>query len=507
MPKKKQSFVERVKSFIAAKRNKTKPAKPTLFAQFTLYNYRYRIGYIIVLVLLLIGTIFFTIHLPNDGLTAEEIASATTSANFSLDSLKNGSLTIANLPFHVLQKISISIFGATIFALRLPSLIIAILAGLLLERLLIKLFRDNIAVIASILAVSTTLFLVLAHLATPAIMNILIMLVLAHLLTDVLQNSKHKTFACLLLVLVGIFACAYIPLYFIFLLPLVLLFVIHPKFRAPLKSINKTSFIVAISVSVVMLIPFIWSLSTNFVDTAKSLVDFNGWHFGDFSSQLYMIFNIGDVISPYSAPIISWAMLGLAVYGVVCCFIDIQSARARSLLSWLVVASLVFAFNPSSLYLLFIPIILLCAVGLDTLLTNWNRFFPLNPYARLVGLFSACALVVVVVYSSIWQFSQSAFYDTNTVHAFDQTTAQVLQVAQENPDARFLVDVSEQTFYESLNIKTTTTPDDCPLYATQLGLEANGQFFADKTPEKIISDRLQNSKVLTFFEECAIIVE
>lgn len=487
-----------------AKHTKPKREKPSLFAQFTLYSYRYKVGYIIFLILLLVGTIFFAFHLPNDGLTAEEIDSVTTSANLSFDSFKDGSLIIANLPFHALQKAFITIFGATVFAMRLPSLILAILVGLLFERLLIKLFRDNIAVITSTIAVSTTLFLTVAHLAVPITMNILIMLFLSHLITNVLQNSKYKTFSCLLLVTAGVLSCAYVPLYFLFLLPLVLLFIIHPKFRAPLRSINKTSLIIAVSISVVLLIPFIFSISTNFVDTVKGLVDFTGWRFGDFSMQFYTIFNIGNIISPYPTPIIGWAIWGLAFYGIVRCFIDIQSARARALLSWFTVAVLAFAFNPGTLYLLFIPIILLCAVGLDAMLTSWNRFFPLNPYARLVGLSSACILVFIVVYSSIWQYSAAALYGTNTVHAFNQTTAKVLYIANEEPDARFLVASSEQSFYESLNINITTVPDICPLYVTSLGLEANSQPLAGKIPDSIIPSRLKDSAVLTFYGECDI---
>lgn len=487
-----------------AKHSKPKGEKPTLFAQFTLYNYRYKVGYIIFLTLLLVGTIFFAFHLPNDGLTAEEIDSVTASANLGFDSFKDGSLTIANLPFHALQKAFITIFGATIFAMRLPSLILAILVGLLFERLLIRLFRDNIAVITSAIAVSATLFLTIAHLATPITMNLLIMLLLSHLVTDIIQNSKRKTFSCLVLFIAGVLSCAYIPLYFIFLLPLILLFIIHPKFRAPLKSVNKTSLIIAVSISIVLLIPFIFSISTNFVNTVKSLVDFTGWHFGDFSIQLYTIFNVGGVVTPYSAPIIGWAIWGLALYGIVRCFIDMQSARARALLSWFTIVILVFAFNPGTLYLLFIPIILLCAVGLDALLTSWNRFFPLNPYARLVGLSSACILVFIVVYSSIWQYSAAALYDANTVHAFNQTTAKVLYIAHEEPDARFLVALSEQPFYELLDINVTTVPDTCPLYATSLGLGANNQSLAGKIPDSIIPSRLKDAPVLTFYGECDI---
>ena len=94
--------------------------------------------------------------------------SATSSYNLTIDSPLNGDLV--DLPYRLLQKVSISIFGLTPYAIKLPSVVIGLILGLLLIMLLNRWFKNNVSLLASCLVVLSTPFLFLAGSGTPPIM-------------------------------------------------------------------------------------------------------------------------------------------------------------------------------------------------------------------------------------------------------------------------------------------------------------------------------------------------
>ena len=44
-------------------------------------------------------------------------------------------------------------------------------------------------------------------------------------------------------------------------------------------------------------------------------------------------------------------------------------------------------FNPDKLLICLVPAYLYMAIGIETLIGEWYRLFPRNPYARLIGFF------------------------------------------------------------------------------------------------------------------------
>ena len=94
--------------------------------------------------------------------------SATSSYYLSFDAPLNGDLV--DLPYRILQKISISIFGLTPYAIKLPSILMGLALGLLLILLLNRWFKSNVSLLASCLVVLSTPFLFLAGSGTPLIM-------------------------------------------------------------------------------------------------------------------------------------------------------------------------------------------------------------------------------------------------------------------------------------------------------------------------------------------------
>ena len=88
------------------------------------------IGYIILMVAFVV-LLFGLPLLAQDGLSEMEMESATHSYHLSADAPLNGNLV--DLPYHVLQKFSIMIFGLTPYAVKLPSMIVGLLLGVLLR--------------------------------------------------------------------------------------------------------------------------------------------------------------------------------------------------------------------------------------------------------------------------------------------------------------------------------------------------------------------------------------
>ena len=135
---------------------------------FYIYRFRYYLGYVII-GLLLIGLLLFAgIYTPG-GLSTQEMAAVIKSSSIDMTSIS--SLAVTNLPFHLLQQASINLFGVSEFSIKLPSLILAFISAIGLILLLRRWFKPRIAVLASIIAITTGQFLFIAQNGAPDILT------------------------------------------------------------------------------------------------------------------------------------------------------------------------------------------------------------------------------------------------------------------------------------------------------------------------------------------------
>ena len=132
-----------------------------------LYRYRFFIGYIL-LGLAFVALVCTLPLLSPSGLSDLERESTVSSYNLHFSSITSGDLV--DLPYHILQKLCILIFGMSTYAIKLPSILVGLALGLLLILLLNRWFKSNVALLASILTVLSTPFLYLAGSGTPLIM-------------------------------------------------------------------------------------------------------------------------------------------------------------------------------------------------------------------------------------------------------------------------------------------------------------------------------------------------
>jgi hypothetical protein len=75
-------------------------------------------------------------------------------------------------------------------------------------------------------------------------------------------------------------------------------------------------------------------------------------------------------------------------------------------------------FNPDRVTFLFPIIMLFAALGIATLITNWYRLFPRNPYARIVGLVPLAVLVIGVADTGINRYMYNNIYNKDLTSHF-----------------------------------------------------------------------------------------
>ena len=122
--------------------------KKVIISKLFLYRHRFIIGYLLLGIVFTATLLYLPTITPN-GLSEAEMESVVTSMNTGKDTVISGN--IIDLPYHMLQKATILLFGLTTYGIKLPSIIIGALLCFLFVLLLNRWFKNNVACLASIL--------------------------------------------------------------------------------------------------------------------------------------------------------------------------------------------------------------------------------------------------------------------------------------------------------------------------------------------------------------------
>ena len=161
------------------------------FTQFFIYRWRYIVGYSIVALLLALLLTLAMFFAPG-GISSAEMNAVIQSDDLAIT--QSSSLIIANAPYYALQAISLEIFGVSNFSIKLPSLILGLLSAVGLIMLLRRWFSRNIAVLASLIAVTTGQFLFIAQNGTPGVLYLFWPVALLVLGTQITRGKHFRTF-------------------------------------------------------------------------------------------------------------------------------------------------------------------------------------------------------------------------------------------------------------------------------------------------------------------------
>lgn len=400
-------------------------------------------------------TLLFTLPLFSQyGLSQAEMDSAVNSYALTMDAPLNGDLV--DLPYRVLQKLSIMAFGLTPYAIKLPSILIGLLLGLLLILLLNRWFKNNVSLLASCLIILSTPFLFLAGSGTPLIMIVFWPTLLLWLGSKIQGEKRPKpmySFWFAIALLLSIFT----PYMLYFAVFSVLFVIFQPHLRFIVKSLPKAP-LVLVSLIVIGGVTALLMNIINHPDTIMELLFARGFDFNDiidnWGKGFAPVFSWrGEVASVFLAPFLSVPLLALALIGLFSTTKGFFASRNSIASLLLVFTVIITAFNPDAAIFFILPLAILVAHGMKYLLEKWYGLFPENPYARIAAALPLGILFAAMIVPSLLQYIYGYRYNPTVAMQFNYD----LPIIRENLTDETVVARENYEFYQLLEYSTDLT--------------------------------------------------
>ena len=424
--------------------------KKIIISKLFLYRYRFVIGYIILgvaFILLLFGLPLYA----QTGLTEAEISSATNSYYLGKDGILNGDLV--DLPYRVVQKLSIALFGLSAYSIKLPSILAGLILGLMLILLLNRWFKSNVSLLASCLIVLSTPFLFLAGSGTPLIMIVLWPTILLWLGSKIQGEKRPKpsySFIFAIAMLLSIFT----PYMVYFAVFCVLFVAFQPHLRFIVKDLPK----LPLAIVGLFIIGGFTLLSISVFhhpEIISQLMTFEGFKIEDFLP------NIAKGIAPvfawhstmegsFLSPLLSLPSFALGLIGLFSTTKGFFASRNSIATMLLVFTMVITGFNPNAVVFVVLPFSILMAHGMKYMLEKWYGLFPENPYARISALLPLTILFGIMIISGLLQYIYGYRYNPRVADNFSDC----LTVIRQNLSDQTLLVTKNYDFYKILEAST-----------------------------------------------------
>lgn len=444
-------------------------------SDFFTYKYRYQIGYGLIIILFICLLVVAGMYVPG-GLSKGETAAFVQTA--SLDKQDPSTLAIPNLPFYIAQRFSLEAFGPSVFASKLPALICAFFAGIGAVLLLRRWFRPNIALLATVIMITTGQFLYVAQSGTASISYILWPVWLLLTATMITSSPRHKRFWKVMFFIVMPLSL-YTPLNIYLVLAIFSAGILHPHVRYVLKRMPRSHLAMLVVGSLVISAPLAYLIGVR-PQLALELLGAPAswppdiWQNGKILVQQYLNF-----ISPQSGvlmtPVLGLGSIALILIGAWQLFTIRYTARSYTLTAWIVLLLPVLVINPFYTSVTFVPLLLLVASGMGYLLREWYGMFPRNPYARFVGIVPLTILVAGLVVTGSNRYFDGYRYDPDTASSFNHDITLYNDHINAKNIPKLVVTRDELPFYTALvrydrknpPLIMTTTPSSGEFAATR----------------------------------------
>lgn len=425
--------------------------KKIVISRLFLYKHRFVIGYIL-LALAFLGLLFFMPVISPDGLSEAEMSSAITSDNLSIETVTHGNFI--DLPYHLLQKLSISIFGLNAYSIKLPSIIFGILLGVFLILLLNRWFKNNVAVLASIMTVLSPPFLYVAGSGTPTICLVFWPTLLLWLGSKIQGEKKPKISYCFLFCFFLLFAI-FTP-HLIYLAGFILLYVLtQPHLRFTIKSLPRKPFITVAAISALAVAFLIFSF-LRFPETAKNLLWMSeGNFFNNIKSAFLPIFSwSGNIESTMLSPMIGLASLSVALTGLISTAKGFFASRNSIATMLIIFTVFISGLSPISAVLIILPLAILTSHGIRYILEKWYGLFPENPYARVAGFVPIATFIGIILVSSLEYYVFGYRYNLTVATEFQDDLGLIYQNLDSSTTLLIPKNTLNHDFYKILERKT-----------------------------------------------------
>ena len=434
--------------------------------QFFLYRHRFVIGYILLSFFFFALLIFLPTVAPV-GLSQAEMDSAYEASRIGPTLVEQGN--VVNLPYIVLQKISLSIFGLNLLSIKLPSIIIAVATAFFIILLLNRWFKNDVAIIASILTTLSTAFLFLATSGTPAIMYIFWLALILWSGSKIVGN-EHVNPLLVMLFFASIGLSLYTPQLILVALVIAIAGVTHPHLRFTLKQLKKWQLLVSIIVFGLIVTPLVVGIIKQ-PDNIQALCFMKDFSFSKFihniSSAFAPFFSFSLVYnSVYLAPLFGLATVALVVIGILASVGKMFMSR-NTIVSLLVIFAIIISgLNPAIAISIIIPVAILSAAGIESIIEKWYSLFPENPYAHLFGIIPLVIVMGMIIISGLSHFVLGYHYAPRVAENFNND----LTIIQENvaKSTPLIIEKDEDNYhfykllakYDDYTVKNSYTTDD-----------------------------------------------
>lgn len=476
------------------------PFQSSWLQQATLYRYRYVVGYALLAVLL-VSVLVIDIDALPAGINQSEMSSAVTSARFGSPTQLDW---VVNAPYHLLQFGLLWLLGVSKLSLVIPSLAFGGLTIILLTLTLRHWFKPNIAIIASIVAVTNTAFINMARSGTPEIMLSFWTILLLYAAVRFLIK-RDKTFFWKLVMVVSAVALLYTPFGIYPLTTLLVCALVHPHTRSRLRRIKINRLAVLVMLALLAITPLIYAL----IKQPHLIKSLTGVHVfaGAFSHPIDNLRTLFDYYANFLharlegsriLPTFSIVTIILAILGLFQAIRERYTARSYALLSWCAVAVGVIILAPREQSVILMPVLLLLAIGIQTLISDWYLLFPRNPYARIAGLIPLAVLFIGAGYNNLNLYFSTMRYNTNQTYSYSLPAVKQALLTEGDRPVRLLVRPEEKEFYRLIQhsypkLSVLTTPETSDVNYVTLVLPGAANPYSNKIPSEIITTYTMNN--------------
>ena len=418
--------------------------------QFFLYRHRFVIGYILLAVFFFALLSFLPTIAPG-GLSQAEMDSTVQASQISPNLIEQGN--IVDLPYTLMQKASLSLFGLNLLSIKLPSIIIAVATAFFIILLLNRWFKSDVAIIASILTTLSTAFLFLATSGTPAIMYVFWLAIILWSGSKIVGN-EHVNPLLIMLFFASIGLSLYTPQLVLVALVIAIAGLTHPHLRFTLKQLKKYQLLISFVIFALCVTPLAIGVVQQ-PDNIQALCFMKEFDISKFvhniSSAFAPFFSFSLVYnSVYLAPLFGLATVALVVIGILASVGKMFMSR-NTVVSLLVIFSIIISgLNPAIAISIIIPVSILSAAGIESIIEKWYSLFPENPYAHLFGIVPIVIVMGMIIISGLSHFIFGYHYAPRVAENFNNDLTIIKENVNKDTKLIIAADDDNYNFYKLL---------------------------------------------------------
>lgn len=416
---------------------------------YTLYKLRFWLGYSILASLIAATLLVAALHTPG-GLTEAEQQSAVTSAAITLD--EPSSAFVVDLPYHALQKLSITLLGLSELSIKLPSLIIAGMTIVGMMFILSRRFTHTVSILAAGMVVVSAKFISLASSGTPEIMMAFWPVALLSVAMLGVKQGMLRPWAIVLGAVVAALSLL-TPFSYVLILAICMGAALHPRVRYILRRTSRSALGIAATIVLASIGMLAYMGTRDGAFLAQLLYKSDSFSLDILNNLQLLGLQLGDITSASTTqtglltPVFGIGVIAIGLVGTVALLRARHTALSYMLFTWTILLTPLFILNPDSFSLLIVPMALFLAVGTSALLQYWYRLFPFNPYARFFALIPVAILFSCIIIPSAFRYFYSYSYFEPLANTSNNDLTLVARSFDTHPDASLAVTPHQEAFY------------------------------------------------------------